>query len=187
MKIYTKTGDEGMTSLYGGKRISKAELQIETYGNLDELIVDIGFLRSQPQLAEKEEFIREIQEILFSIGSYLASDFDKKQLFKPSLDANDISVLENEIDWMEKDLEPMKYFVLPGGSVASSLVHVARVHCRKCERLIVAFYSQLENDLPEKTFILSYLNRLSDYLFVLSRWVIKKEEKEEYFWIPKKK
>jgi cob(I)alamin adenosyltransferase len=186
MKIYTKTGDQGSTSLYGGKRISKGDLQIDTYGHLDELNVYVGYLRSIPELIDFQEGFNEIQDRIFSIGSYLASDFDKEQLFKPELKESDIDWLEHQIDKMDAELEPLKYFVLPGGSQTVSIIHLARVVCRKCERLTVTFYDAQTTELPEKYHVIKYLNRLSDYLFVLSRFVAKKQKVEEFLWIPRK-
>ena len=185
MKIYTKTGDKGKTSLYGGARVSKASLQIDAYGTLDELNVYIGLLRSIPSTSAQHNVLKEIQDRLFTIGSYLASDPSKEKLAKPDLLGSDIELLENQIDNMEEGLEPLKYFVLPGGSLDNSYVHLARVCCRKVERLVVDFMEQNEAlDLPE--LILVYLNRLSDYLFVLSRLVTASNGDQEFPWIPRK-
>jgi cob(I)alamin adenosyltransferase len=187
MKIYTKTGDTGFTSLYGGKRISKADIQIDAYGKLDELNVAIGKIRNHPDLTPQHQTLIDIQEQIFSLGSYLASDFDKTQLFKPELKPSDIQEIENQIDAMDAELEPLKYFVLPGGSDLVSDIHFARVICRNSERQIVAFYQILDKELEEKAHILQYLNRLSDYLFVLSRWTAKKTNTSEFYWMPKGK
>ncbi len=186
MKIYTKTGDEGQTSLYGGKRISKSDLQIECYGTLDELNVYVGYLRSKAELSEQIEVLKEIQDRIFSVGSYLASDFDKEKLFKPELKSTDIELIENQIDAMQLTLTELKYFVLPGGNDVVSLAHLARVVCRKAERIIVAFYNALPKQREEQAFVLQYLNRLSDYFFVLSRYASLKTNTTEFLWIPRK-
>jgi cob(I)alamin adenosyltransferase len=185
MKIYTKTGDSGQTSLYGGKRVSKSDLQIEAYGVLDELNVYIGYIRSKKELKSQEEVLKEIQDRIFSIGAYLASDFSKEQLFKPELKPTDIELLEKQIDTMDAELPPLKYFVLPGGHDVVSLTHLARVVTRRAERAIVCFYNSLEKTPVEKDFILQYVNRLSDYLFVLSRFVAKETQTTEYHWKPR--
>lgn len=185
MKIYTKGGDGGQTSLYGGKRIDKSDLQIEAYGSLDELNVYVGFLKSKPELDLYKNVLQEVQDRLFTLGSYLASDFDKEKLFKPELRETDIELLENTIDEIEKDLSPLKYFVLPGGHDVVSLTHLARVVCRRAERVVVGFYNQLELELAEKDFVLRYLNRLSDFFFVLSRYSSKITNTPEVYWKPR--
>ena len=185
MKIYTKTGDTGKTSLYGGKRVSKSSLQIESYGTLDELIVYAGLLRSQKGIGNQETILKEIQDRLFSIGSHLASDLDKVKLKKPEILDSDVELLEQQIDYMQESLPPLKHFVLPGGDDATSYAHLARVICRKSERIMVALIEDdVLCDLVQEV-MLRYVNRLSDYFFVLSRFIVKNEEIEEFIWKPR--
>ncbi len=180
MKIYTKSGDTGMTSLYGGKRISKSDLRIASYGSVDELNAYLGLLRDRLGIAFP--IIKDIQECLFSIGAHLAADPDKTKLHKPEIYASDIEQLETQIDEYSADLEPLKHFVLPGGHENASFAHIARTICRRAEREVVAL-----NEISKiPSIVIQYLNRLSDYLFVLSRVIIKKEGAAEYKWIPRK-
>lgn len=165
MKIYTKTGDQGTTGLFGGKRVSKSDIRIDTYGTVDELNSWIGLLRDQEINASRTGVLIEIQDRLFTTGSILATAPDNSKVKIPSLEASDIEYLEKEIDAMEATLEPMKSFVLPGGHQAVSFCHVARTVCRRAERLVV----QLSGEESVDSLVIQYLNRLSDYLFVLSR------------------
>ena len=183
MKVYTKTGDKGKTSLFGGKRVLKNDLQIESYGNVDELNSWIGLLRDYSPSSEEKLLLTEIQEILFTVGSYLATDPVKKAKLKlPALNEAFITKLESEMDAMDEGLPEMKFFVLPGGHVAVSNCHIARTVCRRAERSIVALDSE-DSDID---FVKRYVNRLSDYLFVLSRkWAIDFEA-EEIPWKPQK-
>lgn len=191
-KIYTKTGDDGTTSLFGGKRVSKDFEQIEAYGNIDELNSYIGLLRdylSETRVSNKQKMVERlmgIQDRLFSIGSHLATDIEKqdkvKEMLPPLLD-EDIRWLEVEIDEMEKDLEPMKHFILPGGHILVSYCHIARCVCRRAERSVVRF-SHIQPDIEPH--ILPYLNRLSDYLFVLARYLTKQLQVFETAWVPKR-
>lgn len=171
-KIYTKTGDLGKTSLIGGTKVPKSHLRIETYGTVDELNSYIGLLSDYlklPVLQASKNKLREIQDRLFTIGSSLACDPDKELLMKiPDLKEEDVSLLEKEIDAMNEKLPPMKSFILPGGDMAVSTAHVARCVCRRTERLCV---NMQENDLFIEPLIIKYLNRLSDYLFVLARYI----------------
>lgn len=185
MKIYTKTGDDGKTSLYGGKRVSKSATQIDCYGTLDELNVYVGLLRSQSGLNGQEEILKEIQDRLFSIGSHIASDLQKTKLKKPEILNTDVSLLEKNIDLMDSQLQPLKHFVLPGGSNAVSYSHVARVVCRKAERLMVNLLESEQTSGLIQDVMLKYVNRLSDYFFVLSRFIAKNENVEEYIWLPR--
>ena len=185
MKIYTKTGDRGQTSLYGGKRISKSSLQIESYGTLDELNVYVGLLRSQEGVADQKEVLKEIQDRLFSIGSHLASDLDKLKLKKPEILISDVTYLEEQIDDMDNCLDPLKHFVLPGGSNACSYAHLARVICRKVERIMVTLEEDIDLSELVQEVMLQYINRLSDYFFVLSRYIVKNEGVEEFLWKPR--
>lgn len=165
MKIYTKTGDEGMTSLFGGKRVSKADLRIEAYGTVDELNAWIGLVRDQDVNANRQEVLLAIQDRLFTIGSTLAVEPGNTRVKVPKLKEEDVVFLEQQIDAMETKLSPMRSFVLPGGHASVSFTHVARTVCRRAERLVIALYQADPGDL----LVIKYLNRLSDYLFVLSR------------------
>jgi cob(I)alamin adenosyltransferase len=165
MKIYTRKGDEGKTSLIGGARVSKAHIRIDAYGTIDELNSYIGWLRDLSGTALKSEVLIEIQDRLFTIGSLLASDPEASNMKLPELHEQDVVFLENEMDYFDKDLPEMKSFILPGGHQASSCAHVARCVCRRAERTVVLLS---ENDTVDPL-VIKYLNRLSDYLFVLSR------------------
>ena len=165
MKIYTKTGDEGKTSLFGGQRVSKSNLRIEAYGTVDELNSHIGLLRDQEVNAAAVELLIEIQNNLFSIGANLAADPTKNGLSFPKVSEIDISKLEEAIDSMDAVLAPLKNFILPGGHIAVSFGHVARTVCRRAERRVISL-SETEQVDP---LIVMYLNRLSDYLFMLCR------------------
>ena len=179
MKVYTKTGDKGETSLFGGKRVSKADPRIESYGTVDELNSWIGLIRDQDIYEGHINALLEIQDRLFTIGAELAADPDKPKLKKPDILESDITYLEERIDNMEAGLEPMTTFVLPGGHTTVSYCHVARCVCRRAERLVVG----LEEDVHE--LIPSYLNRLSDYLFVLSRKLTVELDANEIPWKPR--
>src|SRR6187399_2693586 len=165
MKIYTKTGDSGTTSLFGGKRVSKADLRIDTYGTVDELNSFIGLVRDQEVNAKRKDILIEIQDRLFTIGSILATEPGNTKVKIPSLMEDDILLLEKEMDAMEAELPPMKFFVLPGGHQSISFCHVARTVCRRAERLTISLNAQEVID----PLVIKYLNRLSDYLFMLSR------------------
>jgi cob(I)alamin adenosyltransferase len=165
MKIYTKTGDAGYTSLIGGSRVPKHHLRIESYGTIDELNSYIGLIRDQ-QVGESYQIVlKEIQDRLFTIGSSLASEPEKSKMKIPDLKLEDIDLLEREMDAMSAELPPLKHFILPGGSVTVSCCHIARCVCRRAERITVHLSS--ESFVDEKVII--YLNRLSDYLFLLAR------------------
>jgi cob(I)alamin adenosyltransferase len=165
MKIYTKTGDTGMTALFGGKRVSKAALRIDAYGTVDELNSWIGMLRDQEVNKGRSEELIEIQDRLFTVGSLLATEPGNTKVKVPALLDQDTFFLESRIDAMEARLAPMKSFVLPGGHPAVSVGHVARTVCRRAERLIIG----LDEHEKVEPRILPYMNRLSDYLFVLCR------------------
>ncbi|HEU5290800.1 MAG TPA: cob(I)yrinic acid a,c-diamide adenosyltransferase [Cyclobacteriaceae bacterium] len=181
MKIYTKTGDKGTTALFGGKRVSKADLRIDTYGTVDELNSYIGLVRDQPVNASRKEILVEIQDRLFTIGSILATEPGNTKVKVPSLLENDVTFLEKEIDAMEAKLPPMKNFILPGGREGVSFCHIARTVCRRTERLVIALDAQEKVD----PLIIQYLNRLSDYLFVLSRKMAAELLAEETPWKPR--
>lgn len=181
MKIYTKTGDKGTTSLVGGKRVSKTELRIEAYGTVDELNSYIGLVRDQAVNEKRKNILKEIQDRLFTIGSILASEPEQTKKRLPDLLESDIELLENEMDKMDNDLEPMRYFILPGGHQSVSFGHVARTVCRRAERIVLRLSEESEvNDL-----VIRYLNRLSDYIFVLCRMMAKELEIEEVAWKPR--
>ena len=181
MKVYTKKGDSGTTQLLGGTRVSKGNLKIESYGTIDELNSFIGLIRDQ-EISEKYiNQILEIQDRLFTIGSHLATDFEKSKMKLPTISDLDIKQLENWMDEMDKELPEMKSFVLPGGHTTVSYCHVSRCICRRAERVIVLLN---ESEFVEPL-ILKYVNRLSDYLFVLSRKLTLDLNANEQPWTPK--
>lgn len=183
LKIYTKTGDLGKTSLIGGTKVPKSHLRIETYGTVDELNSHIGLVSDLINDQHSKDILKEIQDRLFTIGSSLACDPDKEPLMKmPDLKESDIVLLEKEIDAMNEVLPPMKFFVLPGGHVAISTAHVTRCVCRRAERLCV---NMQEHELFVDPLVIKYLNRLSDYLFVLSRYVGHLLQVAEIPWKPR--
>lgn len=181
MKIYTKTGDKGETSLIGGARVPKYHLRIEGYGTIDELNSWVGLIRDQNIAQDLITVLLEIQDRLFTIGSLLASDPEKGKMKLPELVDGDIQLLENEMDRMENSLPPLKSFVLPGGHPTVSYIHIARCVCRRVERLVV--HLSAENEVDTKISI--YLNRLSDYLFMLSRYVAQELKAPETPWKPR--
>jgi cob(I)alamin adenosyltransferase len=181
MKIYTKTGDEGMTSLFGGKRLSKADLRIDTYGTVDELNSWIGVLRDQEVNSLRKTVLIAIQDRLFTMGSMLATEPGNAKVKIPLLAEEDIIFLEKEIDDMEASLPPMRSFVLPGGHPSVSFAHVTRTVCRRAERLVTG----LHQSEPVELVVIKYLNRLSDYLFVLSRKIALDLKVEESPWKPR--
>ncbi len=184
LKIYTKTGDGGKTSLIGGTKVPKSHLRIGAYGTVDELNAFIGLLGDQIADSHGREILREIQDRLFTIGSALACDPNKEIAMKiPDLLESDILLLENEMDSMNEKLPEMKSFILPGGHITVSTAHICRTICRRAERSIV------ELDGTEKVaqpLIIKYLNRLSDYLFVLARYIGHLNGSAEIKWSPRK-
>ena len=167
-KIYTKTGDLGNTSLIGGTKVSKSHLRIESYGTVDELNAYIGLVHDLITDTASKNILREIQDRLFTIGSSLACDPHKETKMKiPDLKNEDVILLENEIDRMDAELPVMKSFILPGGDVAVSTIHIARCVCRRAERVCVHL-QESEDVIPG---VIIYINRLSDYLFMLSRYI----------------
>ena len=183
LKIYTKTGDLGLTSLIGGTKVPKSHLRIETYGTVDELNSYIGLIGDLIEDTHSKIILKEIQDRLFTVGSSLACDPDKEPLMKiPDLKETDIELLEKEIDQMNEVLTPMKYFILPGGHITVSSTHVARCICRRAERLCV---NMQEHGLFVDPLVIKYINRLSDYLFVLSRHVGHLLLVEEVSWKPR--
>jgi cob(I)alamin adenosyltransferase len=181
MKIYTKTGDKGQTSLIGGTRVPKHHIRIETYGTVDELNSHIGLIRDQPIDDHSKKILIEIQDRLFTIGSTLASDPEKSRMKIPDLKEEDVTLLEGEMDKMNESLPEIKSFVLPGGHTIVSYCHIARCVCRRAERLTIHLS---ENDfVPD--IVIKYLNRLSDYLFVLSRKLTHDLNASEIPWKPR--
>ena len=183
MKIYTKTGDEGKTSLIGGTKVSKSHRRIKTYGTIDELNSFIGLSLDYLKAHDVENVLTEIQDRLFTIGSALACDPEKETKLKiPDLHEADVSLLEKEMDRMNETLPVMKSFILPGGHVVVSTLHVSRCVCRRAERLCVRLQKKDEEIDP---LVIKYLNRLSDYLFVLARYAAHKLGAEEIPWKPR--
>lgn len=182
-KIYTKTGDGGTTSLIGGTKVPKSHSRIESYGTVDELNSHIGFCSDQLQDEASRLLLKEIQDRLFTIGSSLACDPEREPLMKiPDLHDTDIQLLEQEMDRMNEVVPRMRSFILPGGHTAVSSLHIARCVCRRAERLCVQL--QQNNEFIEPK-VIRYLNRLSDYLFVLSRYTGHLLGVEEIAWKPR--
>lgn len=182
MKIYTKTGDKGETSLFSGTRLPKYDVRIEAYGTCDELNSFLGMLRDTTGFpVEKLSLVLHIQDRIFTLGSHLANDGARSGVKLPSIKEEDITALENEMDSMDTELEPMTHFVLPGGHHLVSVAHVCRTVCRRAERRVV----ELAASQHVEEMHIRYLNRLSDYLFVLSRWLTVKTGSSESPWIPK--
>jgi len=189
MKIYTKTGDKGTTALFGGTRVPKHHIRIDSYGTVDELNSHLGLIRDQDINPHYKKVLMEVQDKLFTVGAILATDPEnatlkngKDRLNIPKITETEIETLEKEIDQMNEALPPMTHFVLPGGHQTVSFCHIARCVCRRAERLASAL-NELEPFQPES---LKYLNRLSDYLFVLARKLSHDLHAEEVKWIPKK-
>ncbi|MBB6325491.1 cob(I)alamin adenosyltransferase [Algoriphagus iocasae] len=182
MKIYTKTGDKGITSLLGGLRVPKSDLRIDAYGTIDELNSYIGLLRDQDVNQDRADLLKEIQDRLFTIGADLATVPGKENVKKPDLHFEDIAMLELEMDKMEESLPPLTAFILPGGHQSVSFCHLARTVCRRAERITVELASfEQVSDL-----VIQYLNRLSDFLFVLGRAMGQELGVEETTWKPRK-
>lgn len=180
MKIYTKTGDEGKTSLIGGTRVSKSSMRIEAYGTVDELNSCLGVVFDHCPHENAKIIIKEIQDRLFTIGSELACDPEKNiKMPIPDLHESDIVLLEKEMDDMDRELPAMKNFILPGGMPAISFAHVARSVCRRAERRCIDLANQ---DGKVNSLIIKYLNRLSDYLFMLARFIGFKNNAPEIIW-----
>ena len=183
LKIYTKTGDLGRTSLIGGTKVPKSHIRIETYGTVDELNSFIGMLTDNIRDSHSIDLLREIQDRLFTIGSSLACDPDKEPKMKlPDLNEEDVGLLEKEIDTMNETLPEMRSFILPGGSVAVSTAHVARCVCRRAERHCV---NMQEQEMFVDPLVIKYLNRLSDYLFVMARYIGHIAGVKEIEWKPR--
>ncbi len=189
MKVYTKTGDKGTTALFGGTRVPKDHIRIESYGTVDELNSHIGLIRDQDFNSHYKDVLIEIQDRLFTVGAILATPPEKevlkngeKRLQNLGILESDIEFLEKEIDTMEEALPQMTHFVLPGGHTTVSYCHIARCVCRRAERLAV----HLSHNEPVADIAIKYLNRLSDYLFVLARKLSHDLNAEEVKWIPRK-
>ncbi|WP_222984654.1 cob(I)yrinic acid a,c-diamide adenosyltransferase [Flagellimonas meishanensis] len=183
MKIYTKTGDKGTTALFTGKRVPKHHIRIESYGTIDELNSFLGLIRDQEIDEHAKNIIVLIQNKLFTVGSILATEPKKDNRLKiPRISDEDIVLLEKEMDKMNEELPEMTHFILPGGHPTVSYCHIARTVCRRAERMI----SYLHEDEPVPDTLLSYINRLSDYLFVLARKLSKDLKAKEVKWIPEK-
>jgi cob(I)alamin adenosyltransferase len=178
MKIYTKTGDKGQTSLIGGTRVPKHHIRIESYGTVDELNSWIGLINDQDIATESKTILSEIQDRLFTIGSSLASDPEKSKMKIPDLHESDIELLEKQIDSMNEVLPEMRFFILPGGHTSISYCHLARCVCRRAERNVIHLHeTEYVNEM-----VIVYLNRLSDYLFVLARFIAHQLNVNEIAW-----
>ncbi len=181
MKIYTKTGDKGLTSLIGGTRVPKHHIRIESYGTVDELNSWIGLIRDQDIAEYDKGLLKQIQDRLFTVGAMLAADPERSKMTLPDLHAEDIELLEQEMDRMNTVLPDLTHFILPGGSDAISYSHIARCVCRRAERVTV----HLAEDSPVDEKIIIYLNRLSDYLFTLARKIAHYQQVAENKWLPR--
>lgn len=182
MKIYTKTGDTGQTGLIGGRRVSKADLRIDAYGTVDELNSWIGLVRDQAVNGDRKTLLKEIQDRLFTVGAELATDPEKapKQAM-PAIVPADVTLLETSMDGMDEELPELRAFILPGGHESVSFCHLARTVCRRAERLVIT----LNETSPVDPLVIQYLNRLSDYLFMLSRQMTQDLGAEEIAWRPR--
>ncbi len=177
-KIYTKTGDKGQTSLVGGARVSKTDRRLEAYGTLDELNSVLGILRSHVREAETESALQVVQNNLFNIGSHLACEDDSLRAKLPNLSAGGIAALEQDMDRWEKELPTLRNFILPGGSVPAAFAHLGRTVCRRAERLAIAV-GESHTVLADHVI---YLNRLSDWLFLLARSLNRAAQVQDVEW-----
>lgn len=182
MKIYTKTGDKGQTSLVSGERVPKNHRRIEAYGTVDELNACIAVMKDSAAFDGLNTRIEEIQSLLFTIGSHLAAT-GKNKFPLPELVQEDIDQLEHDMDQMNQELEPLRNFVIPGGDLASSYGHISRTICRRAERRVIDM--EAAGDAPHPL-IIPFLNRLSDYLFTVARYLTLKHEGQETTWKPRK-
>lgn len=186
MKIYTKSGDEGTTALFGGTRVPKHHIRIQSYGTVDELNSWLGLMRDQPVAARHTKFLLSVQDRLFTMGSMLATEPDASPPrggALPQLHSADVESLESEIDALNETLPPMTHFILPGGHPSVSYCHIARTVCRRAERMTTL----LNEHSPVSPLVLAYLNRLSDYLFVLARKLSSELQADEIKWVPRDK
>ncbi len=183
-RVYTKSGDKGVTSLVGGDRVSKSSLRIECYGTVDELNATLGLvaqsLGDSPAKATLLPIVRRVQNELFNVGACLATPDSERRAKSPSVEERHIEQLEQDIDKLNEELPALKSFILPGGGWTSSYFHLARTVCRRAERLVVALAA--EDDVADADLI--YLNRLSDACFVFGRWAALSEQQEEPLWTP---
>ena len=190
-RIYTRGGDDGSTSLVGGERVGKDDLRIEAYGTVDELNATVGLCRERNTAAgadpatraEVDAMLERIQQQLFDLGSGLATRLESRWPGQPVISADDVLWLEQRIDAMNEDLEPLRSFVLPGGGPVGAMTHLSRTICRRAERATF----RLGRIEPIADDDLRYLNRLSDYFFVLGRWVAKRHGEPETLWMPGKR
>jgi cob(I)alamin adenosyltransferase len=176
--IYTKTGDKGTTSLAGGTRVPKYDLRVECYGTIDELVSYLGLVRDCFKSERLTNEMVKIQRILFNAESILSSESEEIANKMPQVTEADVAFLERRIDAMNQELTPLKAFLIPGGSRTSSHIHVARCVCRRAERLC----ARLNEEQAVNSNVLMYLNRLSDYLFVLARYILKEKKRKETYW-----
>ena len=189
MKVYTKTGDTGTTALFGGTRVPKHHIRIESYGTVDELNSHVGLIRDQEINSHYKDVLIEVQDRLFTVGAILATPPEKETLKNGEKRLQNLGILEADIDYLEKEIDAMEdslpqmtHFVLPGGHTTVSYCHIARCVCRRAERLAVHL-----NDIePTDELVIKYLNRLSDYLFVLARKLSFDLKADEVQWIPRK-
>lgn len=182
MKIYTKKGDKGKTSLIGGTRVPKHHIRIESYGTVDELNSWLGVIRDLTPNESVKSLLKEIQDRLFTVGSSLAADPEHSKMILPDIKPTDVETLEQDMDRMNESLPELKNFILPGGHLTASYCHVARCVCRRAERLAVELAAQEEVD----ELVIQYMNRLSDHLFVLARYLAHNDGAEEITWAPRK-
>ncbi len=182
MKIYTKTGDQGTTGLLSGTRVPKHHIRLESYGTVDELNSWLGLLRDALPEHPQSQFLMSVQNHLFAIGSHLAVEPGKANFELPKIEESDVEAIEKQIDAMNAVLPPLRNFILPGGHPAVSQIHVARTVCRRAERCV----SHLAETTEVSGVILRFINRLSDYLFVLSRLISKEKDAIETPWTPRK-
>jgi cob(I)alamin adenosyltransferase len=182
MKIYTKTGDNGTTGLYGGTRVSKSDERLELYGTVDELLSHVGLIHDLIDEINVKQFLVKLQAELFCIGSYIAASPEKSKLRLPELHSDYVADMERQMDEWGEIIPPLKHFILPGGHSTSSQIHIVRTLCRKLERKCVGF----EEGFEEQDQIIIFLNRFSDYLFVLARHFNHSNNVQEIAWIPEK-
>lgn len=179
MKLYTKTGDKGSTRLIGGTRVSKSDLRLEAYGTVDELNANIGLLISLGVSERSSVFLQNMQNLLFTVGSNLATDTSKTDLKTASVMKDDyITAIEKEIDRLDEGLSPLKNFIIPGGSKSASQCHICRTVSRRAERRII----EMNEVYPVDNRVIIYINRLSDYFFALARTLLKENNKTEISW-----
>ena len=179
MKIYTKTGDKGDTALFSGGRVPKHHLRVESYGTIDELNSVLGLVRATNPSPQTDSWLEELQNQLFHLGADLATPMDAKSKWVVRVKPEQVEWLEETIDTMAEELEPLKEFILPGGTLAAAHLHIARTVCRRAERLV----SALQEDEAISEFSLAYINRLSDWLFTLARYENKQAAEPESKWV----